>query len=714
MYRKLPCQYLEDDELIIKDGTLVIENSFSSVKESGYFTATIYSGIYEFFESIVGDASLKDYDWSSYDTTLTIANILALNEDDEEITYPLIDWGAYKKGENIDIRYQFPCLKISAVVNKIIEKAGFTIEGALLSETRYTKASITLDTTKDIEDEVKLKNSAKLIGQQNYRIFYQNPAGYYDVVLRRWVYPNVEGYQFEAGDIHREAGGPRGGGGILVGTNRAAIWFDLLTQFRYGVDASGNSQDGSFIGESFIITDATIGLNNFGRPRRVYKATVEHTVRITSNFEYNARDEYSEDPELPNLSEISNEYGIIKNGIRQNSIDLAYNPAGGGDNGTVNIDYTISLKPGDELTIIFSTNIRADIYNRTTGGGYGYIDFESVAASTIGANISVNTLIPDIKAKDIIISIANMFGVIYTVSDKVLTATMFNEIADKGIDANNDWSDKLDISRGYSINPRIGEYSQINWAKYDDDNTDGIGNGQLQIDDSVLPINGELFTLVFAGSKTYYQIVDSVDSPPNGNTGITIPTLTLFEADIYNPNKEYASGELVQFGSQVWQAQNTTTGDDPGTTSDWALYQFQYEQTQTAKTRIVLTRRISAYDTNTLTYTDGITTSTKEKNLSLMAYFVDGQQNQTYGSPAYSGYGDLDMNTLLNDYYDDIKKMLFRCKEVTCYMRLKKKDIRKIDFLTPKHVQFFGYNFYLNKIVQYTGEASTQVVLIRM
>ena len=714
MYRKLPCQYLEEDELIIKDGILVIENSFSSAKESGYFTVTIYSGIYEFFESIVGDASLKDYDWSEYDTMLTIANIFALNAADEEITYPLIDWGGYKKGEDIDIRYQYPCLKVSAIISKIVEKAGYTMEGALLSETRYTKASITLDPTTDVEDSVKLKNSAKLIAHQGYRVFFQNPNGYYDAFLRRWVYPNLEGFQMQAGDIHREAGGPRGGGGELVGTNRANIWFDLMTQFRFGEDASGNAQDGSFIGEGFIITDATIGFNNFGRPRRVYKATVEHTVRITSEIGYNATDPYSEDPEFDRLSPISNEYGIVKNGIRQNSVDLPYNPATGGPDGTINIDYTISLKPGDELTVVFSTNITANIGYRNASGGYDYLQFESIAASTTGSNIAVNTLIPDIKAKDVIISIANMFGVIFTVDNKVLTATMFNEIADKEIDSENDWSDKLDLSRGYSINPRFGNYFQNNWAKYEPDDTDGIGDGQLQIDDSVLPINGELFTLVFAGSKPYYQMVDSIDGPPNGNTGITIPILTLYEADVYNPNKSYAAGELVQFGSQVWEATTSTTGQDPGTGGGWQLYQFQYEQTKEAKTRIVLTRRISAYDTNTLTYTDGLTTDTQAKNVALMAYFVDGQQNESYGSPAYNGYGDLDINTLLNDYYDDIKNMLFRCKEVTCYMRLKRKDIRKIDFLTPKHVQFFGYNFYLNKVIQYTGEASTQVVLIRM
>lgn len=698
MYRRLPATYTEDEQILI-DGFAIIESS-NYQEEGGFFTISLFSGIYEFFEVIIGEATLKNYDWSNYDTELSLTNVFALNAANGEITFPLINFGAYNKLNPVDIRYQYPCLKLSAVVDTIMEKSGYTLEGAVLEEARYLNAALVLDFNQDIADAVKLRNSARLIARQNFLL---SVLGYDP---RTGVGITIPGYQIVNGNIFYNSGGPRGERGEREGSGRGGKWFNLLNMIQYTTDLGGNTHDGSFIGDSFIITNSSVGFTSFTKPIKVYKASIEHTVQITGAVIYTAYDQYAdENPE--ELQDVSFEWGIILNGNRINTNNLDY---GVGISFTMSVDQKISLQPGDEITIIVSTNIEGTLFAQDGAGVFSYLEFESINASTVGEDISINTLIPEISAKEILKSIANLFACIFSVDGNTVTLTMFNELQEN---VPEDWSSKLDLKRGYENKPRIGTYTRVNWAKYADDNTKGIGNGQLLIDDGVLNINSDLFTLVFSGSEPYYDIIDASDEPAGGNTGVTIPILTLFDTDAYNPYETYAQGEIVQFGGQVWQSKVSTTGNDPQAGTFWELYAFQYEQTQEVNTRIVLIRPISYYDSSTIEYTDGVTTTTVAKNENIMAYFVDGQQNEVNASPALNGFGDLDMNTILNDYYGALRSILFRCKSVTCYMNLTKKDIRTLDFLTPKHVQFFGNNFYLNTVSYVEGQSS-QVNLIRM
>lgn len=697
MYRRLPSTYLEDEQILI-DGFAIIESS-NYAEDGGFFTISLFSGIYEFFEVIIGDATLKNYDWSSYDTQLSLSNVFALNAANGDITFPLINFGAYNKLNPVDIRYQYPCLKLSAVVNTIMEKSGYTLEGTVLEEARYLNAALVLDFNQDIADAVKEKNSARLIAQQNFLVSITG----YDPRTGVGIY--TAGYQVVQGNIFYNAGGPRGERGERTGSGRGGRWFNLINMIQFETDIGGNTHDGSFIGDSFLITNSSVGFDSFDKPVKVYKSTIEHTIQLTGTVVYVAFDQYAdESPE--ELQDVSNEWGIILNGQRLNTNSIAY----GGGASTFTIDQKISLQPGDELSIIVSTNIQLKLFTQDGAGTFSFLEFESINASTVGEDISINTLIPEISSKEILKSIANIFACIFSVDGNTVTLTMFNELQDN---APEDWSIKLDLRRGFEIKPRIGAYTRINWAKYAPDNTNGIGDGQLQVDDGVLNTNSDLFTIVFSGSEPYYDIVDASDEPPGGNTGVTIPILTLFEADAYNPYETYVQGEIVQFGGQVWQSKQGTTGNDPVVGVNWELYSFQYEQTQEVNTRIVLIRPISYYDSATMEYTDGVTNTIVAKNENLMAYFVDGQQNEVNASPALNGFGDLDMNTILNDYYSALRSILFRCKSVTCYMNLTKKDIRTLDFLTPKHVQFFGNNFYLNTVSYVEGQSS-QVNLIRM
>lgn len=738
-YRKLPAQYVENGELLI-DGTAVIEGY-----EGGVINLTLYSGIFDFFD-FLGDKALPQYDWSELDLEYTLASFIQANEDNEEITFPLIDWGAYKKGRPVDIRYQYPALKLGKIVDKIITDLGYTYEGEILSDDIYNDISITLNSSTENGEQTKEDNSCKLIT----RIGYENIS-----VARRFgrirdrngngTEAKPPGFMFQSLYQYKILN-PGGRGAITI--TAGDTFYNLLNMFQWSTDQNGVSQDGSFLGDSVMITSSA-RFPIYYPPVVVYKSSIQQTVRFSGTINYKSflNQGQSEDDYLSTYFILKNGTPILSSEIPYSSIDSSFN-----------FEASISLKPGDEINIIIYTNSRIHLYQRV-GASYSFVEVESINASHIGETLVINALMPDIKSKDILKSFANMFGLVFTVQNRNIIITKFNEIDE--IEPDNWGKDptsidptiregKLDLTLGYSTTYRIGSYARDNWARYAEDENNQVGDASLYVDDAVLNPTNELFSVVFSGSEAYNNMIDTPDQPANGNTGIKIKSLTLVDADVYNPYETYAIGELVQFGSQVWVANISTTGHDPGTDSDWSLYQFQYELTEEFNTRIILTRPISGvtvwdagvvyslgdvvrYSGDTYTYldsvpssgsvpdaspskfvlssiqtweveyTDGVDSQSEIMSNCLMAYFVDPMQPY-----------DLSFERLLGNYYGVLSRMLNRLKVVNCFIRLTQKDIREINFLKPKYIEYFGNKFYLNQVSQYIEGRSTQCTLIRM
>lgn len=699
-YRKLPARYYEDGELMV-DGIAVIDQS--DIGQVGIINCTLYDGIFDLF-NIIGETKLNEIDWSELDHDFTIDEVLEHNEDNGAIVWPLINWGAYSKGDPIDIQYQVPCIKESYVLQKIFEFAGYDYSGLVLDESIFQNSVITLNASEVINDEqTKIDNSALLISRENFFITSDEPSG-----RRGQPQPDKSGKKW----------------------NGINGFINLLNWFRYTTDINGVTQGGAIQGSNFVIQEATIigndKLKGMVKPIYVNLGVIDETKVISVHLKYNSTVLYRSKAgrDTNTITEvdttiISGYIYVIKNGVVYNT-NYIYNTVG--NVGEIDYSIPVLVNSNDEITVVirtidvtppsdyegFDTLVDINI-NQSYQGDYSYIQFESKDPSTIGELINYNALIPDISMKDFLRCLANKYALIYQVDGvNSIKLTMFKEIRDNIADTE-DWSDKFDPDKPHQISYRIGNYGQNNFARYAPDSSEDLnqlGDAAFKIDDQNLPINNTIFEVIYSASKDYNSIINTVDQQIRGNTGVNIPRYTLTEADQYQPYTDYDQGDLVQFGDQVWININPSgsTGSQPAPTNpDWELYNRQFTQTVDTNYRSLLVRYMSLLDTDVIDYTDGTLSDTKTADKCLMAYFIDAQQSDQLG-----------FNTLLARYYDPIIDMMNRLKVLNCYMRLTKRDIRTLDFNKLKYIKYFDNYFYLNKVEQYIEGRSSLVQLIRL
>ena len=698
MYRRVPAIYLEDDEMLI-DGLCVITRY---VKGVGFYLVVI-SAISDFFD-VLGDSTLRDYDFGEYDFDYTVDNILQLNEDNGNLVFPLVEWGAgaYVKNRVIDLRYQYPWLKVSAIFAKILQGTGYTYSGSVFSEPRFLNSIMSLDIPAETNSEFLDENSAKLL------------AGYSNIITQQYVISGGAGSVFIPGSVFF-TGPPLY---RIIGT-RPRYKFNLLNQF-YAADYLGEVNEGSFIGSGFIVRDKTTNDNPdyefTASGVKVYQSVIEHVVRITSRIFVRFTDEFTPPPALytNQLNSVVirvQKWGRAEDYYTLATLSVSDNPS---DYDILELDFTMQAEENGLYYFVLESNVNFKIFpNRISGPTtqYSWFKIESLASSSIGSEFKMNSYIPNMKAKDFIKGIANMFGCNININRKDLQFKMFKEIATAEVE---DWSDKFDSSKPWEINPRFGQYAQENFLKYQNDGTN-LGNHVIGINDYILPRQNDLFVLPWAASNSYINMVDSIGMPVNGNTGIRIDGLKLFDAPEWEVDTTYQEGDIVQYSGRVWITDSEVVEDIPRAESpSWALYVTQFEPGNEYKHRIALVRFVSDTDTSNLVYHDGTYISgdpaglvNVQKTKALMAYFIDPVQ-QEYGR------GDMNLESIAADYYKEFSRMLQRGKSVLCYLYLTKADIRNLNFDTPKHVRFFGNNFYLNEVIQYQEGKSTQVNLIRM
>lgn len=662
-YRKNEAYYIERGLPLIQNGVAILDN-FSE----GYLNVTVYSGIYDFFDIIEGK-TLKDIDWSELNHDFTLAEVINKNNQFGNITWPLIQWGAYRKGYPVDIRSQVPCVKYSYVVDKILEYAGYTISGDVLNEELYKAMYMTLNTEEVINsEELAEANSAKLIAHSDG-----------DTIKK--PFPNSEGYV----------------------NNFISVSYSLFNLYRHGDDINGDPVDDSFIGDNFTIAPTVQFAGSGTQPVYVAFSNIDQVWNVNLNLLY-----WAWLPGYPDtLGEAAGLY-IFVNGVEK--LRRAFQITGSDIDQDLQVfqdSISLNVSAGDELMILVVVvgNGRFKLYQQDS-----FIEVLSENAKQIGQEVNYNSIIPEISMKDFMLNFARIFALNFNSNDDlVLYATMFKEIKQNIPEAKN-WSNKLDKSKPINLSYRIGNYAQNNYFMWADDNTNGFGDGIFAIDDQTLQLNNSFVELIFSASLPEYNIFDTINQPVSGHTGIKIPRYTLYDADQWRTYESYQESDIVQFGSQVWIALRNTTGDEPGSSPlDWELFTTQYEATEDSNTRLVIVRRLEEDSTSpaeTITFTDGDNESTQEVTTALLAYFKDGER----------GYLQLGGETLLSRYYSEIQEMVRQLKYVTCYMNLDITDVgsHELDFTKPVYIEYFGNYFYLNRIENFISGQSTLCHFIRI
>lgn len=711
-YRRLPAYYIQNGIPTIKNGIAIIDGF------DGKYEITLYAGIYDFFSQL-GDLSLKDIDWSDINHVYDLASIRTLNENylkgTSNVCWPLINWGAYKANQNVDIKYQQPALRFSEIINRIFEKTTFSKSGNIFSEGIYLDEALTLSPDEQTVDQSYLDDRT-FIGS----------------VAQPW----------------NDFGVPQQGGPSIS---------NVIAFLRHNLP-------GGFTDNLYIdgVNELIIPWPQAYLPQHVlntssYKSDAYLTVEIHIKLLFDR------------ISLLGNEnIRIFKNDVLYHIVQVGDYPdhAGAITNLQFEDTYTIDLKPGDVIKVqLYAINFSLNIDTTKT-----FMSITAINTIPLGGDLNYNFLVPDLKLKDIIKSFCQQFGLIITPSDDIQTMvfTEFREIRESISKAEN-WSNKLDLSTKPTITYRIGNYAQINNFKYaTDDTTKGFGDSSFEINDTILEPSTDCVQLIYPSALpetnirttsykfltlplpdyfskpqwknfTAYSIGDQVGNNAiiyvcianisglisidianasfwqirtdqyltnQPNQGVKIDRYTLIKADGWDSEKSYSQGDEVNYAGIIYVAINDTTGNIPSISlGHWIVRGVQFEQTISSLSRLVLIRPITPgiKSADNIAYTDGVSTVGSNTDDYPMAYFSDGTQ-------AYN----LTFQYLISTYYPELKNMLNQLKSVECLIRLNDVDINKLDFLKLKYIEYFGNYFYLNKVNEYISGQSVSCQLIRM
>lgn len=264
--------------------------------------------------------------------------------------------------------------------------------------------------------------------------------------------------------------------------------------------------------------------------------------------------------------------------------------------------------------------------------------------------VTLGSTLPDLTAKDFIITIANQYGLIFDQDnyEKRVKIFQFDSVV-KNIPNALDWSSKLDLSQKPIITNLHDEYQRNNYFKYAKDNTDeylmlqdGFADWSLVIQFAEADTSQDLFESEFAP-------VIRIESFANGVAGTGVLEMA------YIPIYESGNFQLVNPRMAYIEFDNSTP----------------------------------------------ITIPT-----------FSGPYSPSIQPNVY--FEQLRFFNLINNYYGQYSNLINNSKAVQCLIRLNNIDINTLDFRKPIWIEYFGAYFYINEISQYkvTSKDSTEVTLI--
>jgi hypothetical protein len=654
-YTKLPCRYIENGTEQISNGYAIIEIFDIDIQ------VTLYSGILDFFD-LIADKSLRDLDFSDADHIFNLTNFVNSFSNDKYV-YPLIQWGATDKNNLIvDIRYQLPALYYSYILDKIFSATGYNKSGNVFALDSYKALTVPI-----VEDA--LYDSEAVLHSYSFEAHIQNQVTYTLNAQSRTI--DVFSYFSSGSAFDSSAGFYKAGfskyqpGNKVTGNAKIELW----------IQASGGS------GEIIL---------------------VKNTSSVNSNI----------------LDRVS-----VANGFTGRIVLSADN---------------ITLEPGETIFVYINTFYgKLTIYptSNTSPASYSYFAFTATNTIDLGQKLIFKNLVPDIKQTDFIKDLAYEYGLIFQIDPIAQTVNFvqFNEIANKKyilerLDATiqnlkkqypkakfdllirqltalaeeqipYDWSDKIYYNSQDPRDPNnpklqfrfdgYGQKSYLRWNQDDDRGT--IGDDAIIINDNTLQPTTDLFTTTFSSSLQEVNF--------KGAVGVNIKRFTRVEADTYSPTQDYSEGDKALYNEIVYEALGDVSGVTPGTDPDsWKVVFPQYEKTESASPRLLL---IKNYDINTLTYTDG--TSSTNVAFAKMAYFADSSQPF-----------DLTFQYLIENNYSGFVSVLNKLKVVTAYFWLDDNEFKDFNFFKPVYIELFGDYFYVNVISNRVSGRLAQVEIVRL
>jgi hypothetical protein len=133
---------------IIDDGTFTMANGVCVITSwnNEKITFNAYKGAIDLYK-VIGNAELKELDMSDLDHFRNHGNIVNNRNTTSGYIYPILNFGKLNFDTNaVDTRYLLPALHTLTVVEKIIERSGFSVTGKILDNQRYKDDILPLTT----------------------------------------------------------------------------------------------------------------------------------------------------------------------------------------------------------------------------------------------------------------------------------------------------------------------------------------------------------------------------------------------------------------------------------------------------------------------------------------------------------------------------------------------------------------------------------------
>lgn len=436
--------YTRNVARVIKNGTQVVPNGIAIVESvEKEFNVVVYSGNLDFFERIQ-DLRLSDLNLISLDHVWNLANVVAANANTTGYKYPIIDYGNLSNA-NRDINPEElrAAVFMHTAINKIIEVAGFTLQGAITADPNYLKILIPFANSKLRHSQRWIDNHSFRVSLSPYTITESGGA----VTHNYWV------------------------GGDNDSTNG---FYDRYDQVTIGAWAVG--------GDPYLLYFTHNELGKV-KHRFVFNFTVTNWIDGTSTFGIDLA--------------FSGSVGALY---------VHPDTAQGGGNGTFSVsfelldDHNITV-PGDERPISVGVlNCDIDFAASTWEG-------EADEHIYYGSTINVEANLPDISQKDLIKTWGNLFALFFCVDTWTNTMYLarMNDIVNN-IPFSLDWSDKLHNEPDtWKLEFRLPKYGQKSRFTYEEDGGDEsitpeLGNGYFDVNDTTLDPDQTVVTLPFSAT----------------------------------------------------------------------------------------------------------------------------------------------------------------------------------------------------------------------
>jgi len=331
-------------------------------------------------------------------------------------------------------------------------------------------------------------------------------------------------------------------------------------------------------------------------------------------------------------------------------------------------------------------------YLEDTTGSAG--TYTSTVTMNPGCNISfkeTSTIYPldlvtcenlfDYSIHDFIKDIILMFGVNLQPNNITKTLT-FNMLKDLPTNTPQDWSSKVDLSKGISTAYKYGNYAQVNNFTYAASND--LINGSFNIADLTLPTDKTVVKTSVNGLPLNYDYTTIALTP---YTNCIVPILDTTNR-LENLNKP--AGSLLYDVDRY----EKITGKE--------AYFIRAGGVRPTSN----THGVSFVGRTDLTTTLGSTLNFNN--------FINGLL--PFARFRIGAAGGLGFDQLIPLYYQPIIDMFTKTKVVTAYLNLTPVDIQSLDFNTPKKLinQRMNDNFYLLKVSNYKAGQSTKCTFIRL